>query len=179
MTIFFISDLHLGHKNILSFTEGYREGATTEEMNFWLVDQWNSVVGKGDIVYVLGDVAFGHENLKYLNKMKGQKFLIRGNHDGGDLEVFKPYFQNVYGLIKYKGLWLSHAPIHPNSLRGTVNVHGHLHQGIVKHPDHGEDPRYLNVSVEQLRGVPVSLDIIRAIVEERKAQFPELFLKKP
>lgn len=162
MNIFFISDLHLGHKNIIKFSRDYRVGLTIEEHNEWLVSQWNSVVGKGDIVYVLGDVAFGHENLKYLDQMKGQKFLIRGNHDGGDISVFKPYFQNIYGLLKYKGFWLSHAPIHPASLRNLFNLHGHVHQNTL------EDLRYINVSVEALNGIPISLDTLKLMVEDRR-----------
>lgn len=158
MNVFFISDLHLGHKTILKFSGEFRGGTTVEEHNEWIVSQWNSRVGKSDIVYVLGDVAFGHENLKYLDRMKGQKFLIRGNHDSGDLSVFRPYFTNVYGIVKYKGFWLSHAPIHPDELRGKVNVHGHVHQKTIP------DPRYINVCVEALGGIPISLEELRARV---------------
>ena len=75
--VFFISDLHLGHKNILRYANGLRHGNNIEEHNQWLVTQWNSVVKPSDAVYVLGDVAFGHQNLEYLKKMNGQKFLIR------------------------------------------------------------------------------------------------------
>lgn len=162
--VFFISDLHLGHTKILEFERQHRFGQTIEEHNEWLVTQWNSVVTKYDIVYVLGDVAMGgHQNLEYLKRMNGQKFLIRGNHDGGDITKFTPYFQNIYGLLKYKGLWLSHAPVHPCSLRDKINIHGHMHSKRV------DDYRYINVSVEQLAGVPISLDTIRLMILERKA----------
>lgn len=160
---FFISDLHLGHKNIIIFEREKRFGQTIEEHNEWLVTNWNSVVGKNDRVYVLGDVAFGHENLKYLTRMNGQKFLIRGNHDAGDLTHYTPYFQNIYGILKYKGFWLTHAPVHPQQLRDKFNIHGHVHSHTL------DDMRYINVCVENLAGVPISLETIRMMVEDRKA----------
>lgn len=178
MNIFFASDHHLGHKSILNFEGERRQGTTIEEHNEWIVDSHNAVVSKGDIIYFLGDVAFGHENLKYLDRMKGQKFLVRGNHDGGDLKVLAQYFQNVYGLLKYKGLWLSHAPVHPNSLRKTVNVHGHLHSKVVQHELFGEDPRYINVGIENIQASPVTLDHIRTIIRDRKEQLEYFFGEK-
>lgn len=161
MNIFFISDLHLGHKNIMEYSKGFRCGQTIQEHDDWLVSKWNSVVTKNDAVYVLGDVAFGHKNLERLNEMKGQKFLIRGNHDAGDLSIFSKYFQNIYGLLKYKGYWLSHAPIHPCSLRDEFNIHGHLHTHKL------DDLRYINVCVEHSNGIPISLEAINLMRSER------------
>lgn len=153
---FFISDLHLGHKNIMKYSKGFRpDFETIEEHNEWLVSQWNSVVTTNDIVYVLGDVVFGKENFHYLNRMKGQKFLIRGNHDKYSMELYLTYFQNVYGLLNKFGFWLSHAPVHTCSLRNKINLHGHVHQNSL------DDPRYFNVSVEVLNGIPISLEEIR------------------
>ena len=55
--IFFTSDTHFDHKNILRFCN--RPWETVEEMNQGLIDNWNSVVGPDDIVFHLGDVSFG------------------------------------------------------------------------------------------------------------------------
>ena len=52
--VFFTSDLHIGHENILSFCN--RPFTNTSEMNKALIDNWNSVVGKADIVFNLGDM---------------------------------------------------------------------------------------------------------------------------
>jgi len=173
MNIWFISDLHLGHKNIIRYAAGKRQGSNIGEHNEWLVDCWNSRVQKGDIGYILGDVAFGHENLKYLDRMRGQKFLIRGNHDGGDIKVLLNYFENIYGFCKYKGFWLSHAPVHPSSLRGLLNLHGHKHNDVVR-LDNGEpDLRYINLAVEHLNGFPISLEQLRLIKEERLRLIPD------
>lgn len=161
--IFFISDLHLGHKRILEFSP-CRGGSTIEEHNQWLIEQWNSVVKKGDLVWVLGDVAFGTEPLKLLEKMNGYKNLVRGNHDKLDTQTYLKYFNHVYGLVKKYNFWLSHAPIHEGSLRDRVNIHGHVHSNSVK--TGGQlDLRYFNVSVEALGGVPIGLGEINKRLE--------------
>ncbi len=151
---FFISDLHLGHKNILNFSP-QRGGTTIAEHDEWIISQWNSVVNKGDTVWVLGDVAFTDDALKLIPKLNGQKMLVRGNHDTQNAKVYLQYFQNIYGLIKRHGVWLSHSPIHPAELRGRFNVHGHVHHNTIP------DPRYINVCVEALNGVPMSLEQLK------------------
>lgn len=147
--VYFISDLHLGHKNICKWAGPQRGNCkTTAEHNQWIVDQWNSVVTKRDTVFVLGDVAFDMEYIKLLDEMKGTKKLVRGNHDKFNIQVYLKYFDEVYGLLKYKGYWLSHAPIHPMELRGLKNIHGHVHNNSIP------DDNYINVCVEKLNGIP-------------------------
>lgn len=48
----YISDLHIGHKNILNFDN--RPFFNLTDMKETIIDNWNSVVGKNDSVYVLG-----------------------------------------------------------------------------------------------------------------------------
>lgn len=164
--VFFISDLHLGHKKILEFSP-MRGGTCNHSHSDWLVDQWNSVVGKRDVVWVLGDVCFDKNHLKYLKKMNGHKHLILGNHDEFSFEVYRQYFNKIHSLVKYKGFWLSHAPIHPDELRGKINIHGHVHNKTISittpyYNDlmRSDDNRYFNVCVEANLGVPVSLESI-------------------
>lgn len=148
-----ISDLHLGHKNILKYSGALRGGNTSEEHDAWLIDQINSTVKKGDLLYILGDVAFDEESLKLIKKIKGMKILVRGNHDILATQKYLEYFQQVYGLLSYKGtFWMSHAPIHPVELRGRLNIHGHVHQNSI------DDESYINACVEMTYGVPQSLD---------------------
>lgn len=166
MKTWFISDLHLGHKNIIKYADGMRQGETIEQHNNWIVDSINSVVQRKDQLYILGDIAFGNENLEYLKKINGQKFLVLGNHDKGNIEVYQPYFQNIYGMKKFRSFWLTHAPLHPQSCRGFFNIHGHVHQNSVP------DLKYINVSVEVLNGIPLSFEQILAIREERLKLLP-------
>jgi calcineurin-like phosphoesterase family protein len=153
-----ISDLHLGHKNILKYSGALRGGTTSEEHDLWIVDQWNSVVRKQDLVYVLGDVAFDENSLHLVNRLKGEKKLIRGNHDILPTQTYLRYFNNVYGLYSHKAtFWMSHAPIHTQELRGRINLHGHVHQNSILLA--GEpDPSYINCCVEMSYGIPQSLD---------------------
>lgn len=158
---FFISDLHLGHKRILEFSPT-RQGPTLADHNQWLLDNWNKTVTEQDTVWVLGDVAFSQESLDLIRQLKGHKNLVRGNHDKLNTQSYLKYFNNVYGIYKLYGeFWLTHAPVHPNELRGKVNIHGHVHYNSIKTDDGKLDNRYFNVSVEVLDGIPISLTEIK------------------
>lgn len=161
--VFFISDLHLGHKRIVEFS-GVQRGnvKTLEEHDAWIVDSWNRVVTKQDLVWILGDVCFDKTKLPLLKELRGSKHLILGNHDEFKLEEYQLYFNKVHGFQKYKGVWLSHAPIHPEQLRGTWNIHGHVHRNSLT------DLRYINVSVEALNGVPLSWDRFQIEINQRR-----------
>jgi calcineurin-like phosphoesterase family protein len=154
--LFFIADLHLGHRNILRFEGGRQEFASSvEEHDEKLVDNWNKVVTKNDTVWVLGDVAFGKESLKHVGRMHGYKRLVLGNHDHYATESYLQYFNKVYGAATTKEGWiLTHIPVHPSQLdsRFTANVHGHLHRNTIP------DPRYQCVSVERTDYAPISYE---------------------
>lgn len=154
---FFISDLHLGHKAILEFSGAWRGGTTLDDHHDWLIKQWNSVVKPDDRVYVLGDVCFGKDYMYILHRLNGWKDLVRGNHDKLSTSTYLEYFNHVYGLLKWEGYWLSHAPIHPMELRGKMNMHGHVHQHTIP------DERYLSVTVENLEGIPLSATRLKEI----------------
>ena len=78
---FYISDWHYGHANVIAFDN--RPFKSLLEMDEALVDRWNAVVSPGDIVYVLGDMFWckAQDAIPILRSLKGQKFLIKGNHD--------------------------------------------------------------------------------------------------
>ena len=156
---FVISDLHLGHTNILKYSNGLRGGTTPEEHDEWIIHQWNSVVSKHDLVFVLGDVAMNREALKLVKKLKGTKHLCKGNHDIESLNKYLEYFGQIYGIHNYRRVfWMTHAPVHPGSLRGLFNLAGHTHQNNVKLPDGTDDIRYINCCVESTYGIPRDLD---------------------
>jgi calcineurin-like phosphoesterase family protein len=52
-------------------------------MNEKMIEYWNDRVGRGDIVYHLGDFGFGkeEETKKIRFRLKGKIHLILGNHD--------------------------------------------------------------------------------------------------
>lgn len=181
--IFLISDTHFNHGNILSFTDNcgarLREFDSVQEMDETMVHRWNSVVRPGDKVYHLGDVAMNKKGLPILERLNGEKILIKGNHDKEKLSEYMKYFKDVRGSHQFDGILMTHIPVHPNSLgRWPLNVHGHLHSnqvtrdyhkmsGIVQEPD----PRYLCVSVEQINYTPISLEEMKVLVAKRKELF--------
>lgn len=158
--VFFISDLHLGHKNVLGFSPD-RDGDTVDEHDGVLVAKWNLTVHKRDTVYVLGDVCFEVSKLSLLDSMQGTKHLIIGNHDKFQTRLYLKYFKSVHGFRTYKGFWVSHAPIHPDELRGRRNIHGHVHSKIVTRSNGTPDTRYIPVCVEQTNGYPILFDDIK------------------
>jgi calcineurin-like phosphoesterase family protein len=88
--VFFTSDLHFNHRNIIEYTNRpWRDRAgnpDVESMNQALVNNWNSVIRDEDKVFILGDLAMGGPNqaervARYLDRMRGEKYLIPGNHD--------------------------------------------------------------------------------------------------
>lgn len=160
--VWFCSDLHFGHKKIGE----YREHVFDEEENRYLIMRdWKEHVTKRGVVFVLGDAAFTMDTVQCFGELPGRKILIRGNHDLLDTQVYLKYFESVYGLFRYKEFWLSHAPIHPDELRGKVNLHGHVHYHTVL------DNRYFNCCVENMYQLKkrsiMSLDEIRKELGER------------
>ena len=157
---FIISDTHFQHQGVYKFTrsidsdERIRPWATnSEEGDAFLIEKWNSVVSKNDMVWHLGDVCWTKESLKILEKLNGTKHLVLGNHDHFPVEEYLKYFSKVYGILYHKEFIFSHFPIHTSSFsrRFKVNIHGHLHDKTIKVRFLGEDiddPRYFNVSVE-------------------------------
>ena len=151
--VFMISDLHLGHENVLKF--GDRSFESIEHMNEAAVVAWNSVVTKRDKVFVLGDIAWSDAALKFYGQMYGNKVLIMGNHDNKfPLRTLSKYFSSIHGALRYKECILTHIPIHPSEFfRWRYNIHGHLHGNKIN------DPRYINVNVDTRRSLfPVEFD---------------------
>lgn len=127
--IFIISDLHLGHANIIKLAN--RPFKTVEEMDNKIISNWNKVVGKDDLVYVLGDFCFKGKNADYyLNKLNGKIFLIKGNHDifikHDKIIGIRDYYELKYNGTKYI---LFHYPILSwnGMYRDTIHFYGHVH----------------------------------------------------
>ena len=166
MNTFLISDLHLSQSNILTFLNPdgsrLRTFDSIQEHDETLIHNWNRVVRPSDKVYVLGDVAFKNAHLEPLARMNGTKVLIKGNHDELKPSQYLQYFKDIRAYSILDKFLLSHIPIHPDSLsRWKANIHGHLHQKVVKCVDGSPDKRYVNVSVEQINFTPIPLETIR------------------
>lgn len=164
--IFFTSDWHLFHEKTFSTFKKVdgsplRNFSNVDEMNEFIIDSHNKVVKPNDKVYFLGDAVFHKKYLYIIDRFNGDKVLIKGNHDLLDAKDYLQYFRDIRGTHQVKGLLMSHIPIHPESLgRWGFNVHGHLHANVITHNGR-PDPRYINVSVENINYTPISLEEIR------------------
>lgn len=81
MTIWFTSDLHMWHSNILKYNPN-RPWKEVSEMNEGLIRNWNSIVKSEDDIYCLGDFSFNFRSVElYSYRLNGKKYLCPGNHD--------------------------------------------------------------------------------------------------
>lgn len=78
--IFYISDAHVAHRNILRLDN--RPFKTIEENDQAIMDNWNSVVTNDDLVVSVGDMHWGKDDAvyQYARQLNGRKIAIRGNH---------------------------------------------------------------------------------------------------
>lgn len=166
--IFLISDLHLGHTNILGFTNQdgslLRPGfANIDEHDTFVIDSINKTVRPEDRLVIVGDCVMNKKNMFMLNRIKGIKTLVMGNHDPTDPEYLTPYFAKISGTLQLDQFIVTHIPVHTSQLeyRFKGNIHGHLHGHPALEKFGKADTRYFNVSVESLKYTPISLEEIK------------------
>ena len=180
MTIWFSSDHHFHHKNIIEY--GDRPFKHVDEMKDFIIETHNAYVKPSDHWYCLGDVTMERDNqgrgLWILDKMHGHKRLIMGNHDHYHVKHYMIHFEKVMAMQRMDKLWFTHVPVHPNSL-GSVdaNVHGHIHQNPSYPPVERVDEKgvrrkqfYINISVEATNYKPVSLEELKQQVRILKGE---------
>lgn len=145
--VWFSSDYHFYHANVIKYCD--RPFKDVDEMNAEIVRRHNSVVGKTDLVFCLGDISFKH-CLKNLHGMNGSFIIVYGNHD--DKHVKKTSFKEL--VIEYYNIHLlcTHKP---QNIYGNfnLNVVGHVH-GAYRYR---EDINAFNVGVDVNDFYPVSL----------------------
>jgi calcineurin-like phosphoesterase family protein len=173
--VWVISDTHFGQSSVLTFKNNdgspLRDFKDLDEMHQTIIDNWNKVVGKGDLVLHLGDVAFSGQAMDaIIPQLNGIKYLIRGNHDKFTEGRYRKYFNRILGVYIRDNVCFTHVPVHPSCLsRWKANVHGHLHGSTVMKVDvvetgiglmveDIEDTKYINVCVEQINYTPVAFD---------------------
>ena len=172
--IFFISDTHFFHENILKFTDRdgkiIRNFQDVTDMNETMVANWNAMVRPQDKVYHLGDVAVGVQKASdftgLMGRLNGHKRLMLGNHDHIKHPAYRA-FETIElwtgGKFKQYGFVACHIPLRYDQMRdGEFNVHGHIHQNSM------DDPRYINVCVEHTDYLPVPLEVIIAQIKDRR-----------
>ncbi len=138
--VFFTSDLHFGHENIIGLDK--RPFSSANDMDDELVRRWNAKVGNGDTVYVLGDMMWKSGNdiaYNLIRSLNGHIILIRGNHDRflsnakaksalGDVKDYAE-IKVVLEDGTVRRCTLSHyfMPFYNGHWRGVIHLHGHSH----------------------------------------------------
>lgn len=179
---FLVSDWHFSHvgATVWKFDDGTKQRPfdNIEEMDEAIVERHNSVVRPKDKVYVLGDCAMNRKALRHIERLNGDKVLIKGNHDIFPLDDYTKYFRDIRAYHIMDKILLAHIPVHPANLaRWRGQIHGHLHTDRVLLENCGwagygpseppEDQRYFNVSVEQINYTPVPFETVNDIFKER------------
>ena len=142
--IFLTSDQHFYHRNANRLCG--RPWSTVEEMNAALLENINSVVGENDILYHLGDFAFGKKAnfWEYMDMVKCKNIhFCLGNHDhktdirGANeerkrlLSVTKRIDTSFYHkrTNQVYSMTMTHHPLLDGSMsESRIYCHGHQHR---------------------------------------------------
>ena len=141
--LFFTSDTHFHHKNIIEFCN--RPFGDERIMDFALISNWNKVVPKDGIVFHAGDFAMT-SRIDYIesivSQLNGKIYLTLGNHDWQnrfDRQVVRDIFHQTddmfYLTVRDEELDGGHVNFqicHYPFLywrRGSYMLHGHVHSG--------------------------------------------------
>lgn len=148
--IYFTSDWHLFHDNILHMND--RPFDNCEIMYQYILNQIDKNLSENDYLFILGDVLWGSQETKLHNladRLHCKICLILGNHDkqknisdeypeGRNFSYFYSVSRADYITIvskKYafqQEIYLSHYPAltWAGKSRGSWHLHGHTHGNI-------------------------------------------------
>lgn len=149
--IFFTSDWHLFHENVLKLSN--RPFKDIEHMHRVLINNYNSAVPIYGICYFLGDIGFhkSPEIKNVLDQLNGTKILLLGNHDKGVTAMYNLGFDVVLNdcsmIIAKERVTMSHFPLlgsfreHCSEMKRNVagdNWHGETRNAHKAVPDFGQ-----------------------------------------
>ncbi len=169
MKIWFTSDTHLGHANILRYCN--RPFKSLDIMNDTIIKNWNERVKEEDTVYFLGDFSFRNspggkhgegEIFKaeyYRKQLKGNIVFIKGNHDANN--SLKTHLVKATLYYANKSISLTHRPEHVDT-RCDLHFVGHVHNAWkfkrIRIHEHIID--LMNVGVDVYNFRPIEFDEI-------------------
>lgn len=171
-TIWFTADYHHGHEAIIRHAD---RPVSVEDHDEWIVNEvHNKYIEKKDRVYMLGDISMAKrkEAEIFLGRLKGQKFMVLGNHDRNIHN--SPQFAKIAQMIDFQykqfdlklEITLCHYPMMSwnKSYHGSWSLYGHVH-GRLKHPYLGLDVGIDNDDIEKYRPINM-LEVIEWMQEK-------------
>ena len=178
MNIYFISDTHFGHYNIIRHCTRPWPQETHDDM---LIQRWNAIVSKKDIVYHLGDFAM-FKSIDCENRMKayrktrmalnGKIHLVVGNHDKMSQDVYNCFTEVYPGLkdivIDHNKITLCHYPMRSwnGSFHGSYHIFAHVH-GRLENVDTGVSCD-VGVDVPEWNYAPVAWETLKIKLDKKK-----------
>lgn len=176
---YYISDLHFGDERVFKKAQRNQIFINTEEVNKTIIERWNSVVTDDDEVYLIGDISedLYEEGIDLLQKMKGTKYLIVGNHDYKLLDayissgIFKDVKENMLINDNGRKVHLCHYPLMDwmEFNRGGYLIYGHIHnKNLPQIKEYYRDKLAFNVGCDVLDYTPKTLDQLIELKEENK-----------
>ncbi|MGB0863229.1 MAG: metallophosphoesterase family protein [Saprospiraceae bacterium] len=173
--IFFTSDQHFGHKNIIKFSN--RPFNSVEEMDEMMIQRWNEKVGETDEVYHLGDVGLASSGKlrKILERLNGKIYLIKGNHEKSAeachsrFEWIKDYHELIIEDKEFERgqqmIVLFHYALREwnASHWGTYHLYGHSHGTLTDNPN----ALSFDIGVDCHNFYPLSYEEVKAIMKEK------------
>lgn len=174
--LYFISDPHFGHDNIIKYTS--REFESVEDMNNTLITMWNSTITDDDTIFILGDFCMlgSAAWVYFLSKLNGIKYLCEGNHDKAVTPSFFKQVSTGWFNLRVmdeeidggeQRITVCHYPMLSwyQSHRGAWQLYGHTHrfspQGVTKNQ--------VNMCVENWNYTPASYLQVKTLITKRYA----------
>ena len=176
--IWLSSDLHFNHNK--QFLYGPRGFKSIDEHDATIIDEWNKIVDPLDMVYILGDLWLGDNEIgaAHFQMLNGIKHVVWGNHDTDTRKKIVSKMDDVEVLgyasvLKYKHwrFYLSHYPTITSNYDDldrllkdrTINLCGHthtkdkfvdMHKGLIFHVEmdtNNNKPVLLDDIIEDLK----------------------------
>lgn len=163
--IWFTADTHFTHANVIKYCS--RPFANADEMDAAMIEAWNAVVARNDIIFHLGDFAVSRDPRtvrRIFSQLNGSKHLCPGNHDSAATLKLRwakrdhIQFKTVDGVQ----VVMSHYAMRvwPGQHHGAINLYGHSHGNLPA------TRNALDVGVDCWGFAPVSIDDIRLRLAE-------------
>lgn len=166
--IWFSSDLHLGHANIMKYCS--RPFKSVDEMDDYILTSFESTIRTGDILYFLGDLTFKRRLAEtFFDFLEGVDiFFVKGNHDKG--KVLKLAEERSVDCAPQMDVSLGGQLISLNHFCMRVWNKSHFNSWHLYGHSHGSlEPigKSWDVGVDNNNFAPVSFDTICDIMESR------------